>query len=321
MKFDCDIISDLLPMYKDGICSDTSRKIVEEHLAECPSCSKVLNMMNDTAIDEEIIKEKNEVIQSQAKFFKRKSAVAGFIIALVLLVPVLICFIVDIAAGSGLSWFFIVFAAMLIPASLFVTPFMMPKYKMFTTMSAFTVSVILLLGVCCIYSRGSWFFVAASAALFGLTICFAPFIACRRPVNAYLKNRKGLAIMGAYTLTFVLMMFCIGLTAGGPGFFPVAFAVSAPIIAAAWIVFAVIRYVPLNGLIKAGICTALISILTYVSPSISNSIAVKASATGVVSYTTPTPVFMILGLSVAAVLAVIGIIIGIAKGGNKNAKA
>ena len=88
MKFDCDIISDLLPLYKDGICSDTSKKIVEEHLAECPSCSKVLNMMEDTAIDEEIVKEKNEVIQSQAKFFKRKSAVAGFIIALLLLVPV-----------------------------------------------------------------------------------------------------------------------------------------------------------------------------------------------------------------------------------------
>ena len=34
MKYNCDLISDLLPLYKDDICSDTTKKIVEEHIAE-----------------------------------------------------------------------------------------------------------------------------------------------------------------------------------------------------------------------------------------------------------------------------------------------
>lgn len=37
----CEIIQDLLPLYEDGCCSEQSRKIVEEHLAECESCRKI----------------------------------------------------------------------------------------------------------------------------------------------------------------------------------------------------------------------------------------------------------------------------------------
>ena len=73
MKYNCDLISDLLPLYKDDICSDTTKKIVEEHIAECPDCKKILNSLNDITIDDKIVKEKEEVIGSQAKFFKRKS--------------------------------------------------------------------------------------------------------------------------------------------------------------------------------------------------------------------------------------------------------
>lgn len=322
MKFDCDMISDLLPLYKDGICSESSKKIVEEHLAECPSCSNMMSKMDDTTIDEEIVKEKNEIIKSQAKFFKRKSALAGFILALVFAIPVLICFIVDIAAGAGLSWFFIVFAAMLIPTSLIVTPLMMPKNKMVTTMGAFTASIILLLAVCAIYSHGSWFFVAASAVLFGLTIVFAPFIACGKPVKDYLKDKKGLAIMGSYTLTFVIMMIIIGIHSGSASFFPVAFAVSGPLIALAWLIFGVIRYAPFNGLTKSGICVTVIALSSYLIPRFSSFISAKTvSGTDVVVTQSLSYAPLIAGVVIGAALLVSGIIFGIVKGGKKNAKA
>ena len=124
MKYNCDLISDLLPLYKDEICSEASRKIVEEHLAECPDCKKILNSLNDVTIDEKIVKEKEEVIGTQAKFFKRKSALAGSIIGLIFSIPILVCLIVNLATGAGLTWFFIVLAAMFIPTSLIVVPLM-----------------------------------------------------------------------------------------------------------------------------------------------------------------------------------------------------
>lgn len=42
MKLSCKVIEDMLPMYYDGVCSDESATLVEEHLKECPQCSRVL---------------------------------------------------------------------------------------------------------------------------------------------------------------------------------------------------------------------------------------------------------------------------------------
>lgn len=45
MKISCEIIKDLLPLYLDGVCSNDSKVMVEEHLAECDSCKAELHAM------------------------------------------------------------------------------------------------------------------------------------------------------------------------------------------------------------------------------------------------------------------------------------
>ena len=42
MKLACKVIEDMLPMYYDGVCSDESATLIEEHLKDCPQCSRVL---------------------------------------------------------------------------------------------------------------------------------------------------------------------------------------------------------------------------------------------------------------------------------------
>ena len=42
MKTSCGVIRDLLPLYADDACSEESRTLVEEHLAECPACAEEL---------------------------------------------------------------------------------------------------------------------------------------------------------------------------------------------------------------------------------------------------------------------------------------
>ena len=316
MKYNCDLISDLLPLYKDEICSEASRKIVEEHLAECPDGKKVLNSLNDVTIDETIVKEKEEVIGTQAKFFKRKSALAGSIIGLIFSIPILVCLIVNLATGAGLTWFFIVLAGILVAASVIIVPLMVRENKMFMTMVSFTASVVLLLGVICIYSRGNWFLVPASATLFGLTVLFAPFIAFRRPVNAYVKNHKGLAIMGAYTVTFVLMMLAIGFYAGMKEFFPMAFAVAMPLVAMAWTFFAIIRYLRFNACVKTGLCIASAGALSGVLAMLASSAEASMSVTGV-TYSSGVSVPPIAIVAVGLVIAGIGFLVGKNKGGKK----
>lgn len=318
MKYECDVIEDLLPLYQDGACTNATIRAVEEHLAECPKCTELLKKLKDTSIDDVILKERENVIGSQSKYFKRKSALAGSIVGGIFALPILICLIVNLATGHGLTWFFIVLAAMLIPTSLFVVPLMATKNRMFLTMSSLTASIIILLAVCCIYSGGNWFFVAASAVLFGLTVCFGPFIACRKPVKPYLKNFKGLAVMTAYTLTFFLMMLCIGCYAYYPGIFREMFSISFPLVLIVWAVFLIIRYLPANGFVKAGICIAIISAFSYFGTRVMVALNLKHLDPGAVFvYAEPSVFFLLTGIGIGAVLAVIGLLIGMI-GGKKR---
>ena len=52
MKYKCEMIRDLLPLYIDEVCSDESRKIVEDHIKECPECASLTDSMrNDEAVN------------------------------------------------------------------------------------------------------------------------------------------------------------------------------------------------------------------------------------------------------------------------------
>lgn len=51
MKQTCNIIQDLLPLYADNCCSEDSRRLVEEHLAQCESCREIHRAMTGVVPD------------------------------------------------------------------------------------------------------------------------------------------------------------------------------------------------------------------------------------------------------------------------------
>ena len=112
MKIDCDVIRDLLPLYADEACSEKSRELVSAHLQDCPSCREMLQKLKETEIEEDLQVEKNSVIQYGVKRFKRRSAAVGSGIAGAFMIPILVCLIINLTTGAGLSWFFIVLAAL-----------------------------------------------------------------------------------------------------------------------------------------------------------------------------------------------------------------
>ena len=46
MKLSCNVIRDLLPLYRDGVCADETRALVEEHLADCAACRAELEALD-----------------------------------------------------------------------------------------------------------------------------------------------------------------------------------------------------------------------------------------------------------------------------------
>lgn len=264
MKLNCNVIQDLLPLYVDQVCSNESRELVEKHLAGCRDCSALLQQMLSTEIETNLRSETESVIRRQARFFKRKSAVAGAVIAGIFMIPILVCLIVNLASGAALDWFFIVLASLITAASLIIVPLMVPENKLLWTFGTFTASLLLLLGVICIYVHGDWFFIVSSSVLLGFSVCFLPFAVYARPLKELIGNKKGLTVMASATLFFVLMMLSIGLyTNASPFFWKTASAVSLPLVALTWLLFLLIRYLKINGLTKAGICTAILGIFSF----------------------------------------------------------
>lgn len=50
MKMPCHVVEDLLPLYHDGVCSQESNALVEEHLKQCGNCNSLLSrMQSETA--------------------------------------------------------------------------------------------------------------------------------------------------------------------------------------------------------------------------------------------------------------------------------
>ena len=47
MKITCDIVRDLMPLYVDDVCSDDSRKLIEDHINHCSKCQNELAAMKD----------------------------------------------------------------------------------------------------------------------------------------------------------------------------------------------------------------------------------------------------------------------------------
>ena len=265
----CEVVQDLLPLYQDDICSKTSKKIVEEHLKTCVDCSKLAKMLNNTDIDKCIENERDSVLLMHEKNERRKTTVVGMIVAGILMVPVLVCLICNLAIGHALDWFYIVLASLLVVASLTVVPLVVTQKRFLWTLFSCTATTILLLGVICIFVRGDWFFMVTVSCLLGLSVVFLPYVIRNIPLPGVLKNHKALIVMLIDTIGIYALIFVIGLYVGGDryywttGLMCTTFGIALP-----WIALLIYRYLKIHALAKTGLFVMVVGLFTAFSNDI-----------------------------------------------------
>lgn len=99
MSKQCKIIEDLLPLYHDGVCSEESRELVDEHLAQCEKCRKALGQI-DRELEMPAAHEDMEPLKNITKTVnkgKRKALFTGISVALIMVL--LLC------AGRTAYWY------------------------------------------------------------------------------------------------------------------------------------------------------------------------------------------------------------------------
>ena len=86
MKWNCELIQDLLPLYEEGLCSPPSRQAVEEHLSECEACRRLTKPL--PVIEPEEPPAADRVVAKSIRKVKRRWL--SSLVAAVLIVPMLL---------------------------------------------------------------------------------------------------------------------------------------------------------------------------------------------------------------------------------------
>jgi predicted anti-sigma-YlaC factor YlaD len=88
MKISCNIIRDLLPLYHDGVCSQDSRALIEEHLLDCANCRDELREIGEDLLigNEARNLAESEAIKNLSRTWRKgmlRSLLKGILIAII----------------------------------------------------------------------------------------------------------------------------------------------------------------------------------------------------------------------------------------------
>lgn len=81
-KINCNVIGDLLPLYADDVVSEDTKRVVEEHLAECEECRETLNTIKneiEKKIHEKTASAERSALWAAKKKLRKKRIITAII--------------------------------------------------------------------------------------------------------------------------------------------------------------------------------------------------------------------------------------------------
>lgn len=120
--------------------------------------------------------------------------------------------------------------SLLVVASVTVVPMLATEMRFIKAVGCFTLSTLLLLFTCCVYTHGDWFLVAAVPVIFGVSLLLMPAVVWQIPLPEPLKNRKTLCVILWDVAWLLIMLAVLCVYVGGDWFWvaavPVIFGLS-----------------------------------------------------------------------------------------------
>ena len=104
MNKQCEIVQDLLPLYVDGACSESSTAMVKEHLESCPECKALYEKLCSDTGEGSLKAEMVGVVATREKKVKKKrllTIVASVVLTIVLIFTVINLWPASIDYGSS----------------------------------------------------------------------------------------------------------------------------------------------------------------------------------------------------------------------------
>lgn len=262
---ECDVVQDLLPLYYDDACSSASKKMVEQHLMTCEKCKRTYDALKNTTIDMIMKNESDGILERHAKKERNLAYKAGIVIALILMIPVVLTFIVSMSSGGGLGVFAVLTASMLLVASLTVVPLLSEQKRLTKSILVGVIALLLIMFFVDQMNGGGEFILWTIPTIFGLSIILFPVIIRNITLLPVLSDKKVLITLAWDTLWLFLTIFEVCNHSGDIEGTRAGYMISIILMTGVWLIFLVARYLPVNAWIKAGIIILISCIWTVFS--------------------------------------------------------
>jgi transcriptional regulator with XRE-family HTH domain len=205
-----------------------------------------------------------------ARGYRRWKAAIFWTTTLAYAVALVTCFIVDLSLEHTLDWFWVVVTAIAVAFSLTTLPLLRVRPKGWIVLGASVVSLVALLSVVWLqYGHGTWLPIVITAVLFAVVLVFGPIVLARLSLPSPASQHRTVVALGLDTIALaILLLVAVGDLSA---WFGQALPIAAIALVIPWASALVIRYLPIAGLFRAAIVTAVVSIYggLFLQPAIS----------------------------------------------------
>ena len=254
----------------ESAVSKWEKDVAHPDITLLPKLSEILGVSEHELITASI-DEKSRAEKVQAKKWRTLSFSWSLFFYIAYALALIPCFICDLAINKGLTWFWIVLSVLMLAFTFTNLPKHIKKNKLIFVPLSMYLALTLLLGVCCIYTKGNWFLIPTLSVLFGLIIIFMPIYLNKYKIFEKVRKYADFVAVGIDFVALNILLIVIDIFSVSNGhannhwFLKIGF----PITLVCYLILNVlmaVRFLKVNKLLKTSIILTLINSLYLVPP-------------------------------------------------------
>lgn len=259
----------------ESAVSKWEKDVAHPDITLLPKLSEILGVTEHelitASVDESARKEK-----AQAKKWRTLSFSWSLFFYVAYALALIPCFICNLAINKTLSWFWIVFFALVLAFSFTNLPKLIKKHKLVLIPLSMFLSLCALLGVCAIYTKGNWFLIAAFSVLLAMVMVFVPIYISKLKIFEKIKKYNdfvSVAVSFVFLNILLIVIDCYAV-ANGYALNHWYFKLALPIVAGVYLVlnlFMSVRFLKLNKLLKSSIILFGVNLIYCLAPLFKSS--------------------------------------------------
>ena len=254
----------------ESAISKWEKNVAHLDITLLPKLSEILDVTEHELITASIDNQSREE-KAQAKKWRTFSLSWSLFFCIAYVITLIPCFIADLAINKRLTWFWIVLSSLLLAFTFTNLPKLIKKHKLILLPLSMYLSLCLLLGICCTYTNGNWFWITSLSILFGLIIIFIPIYISKFKIFSKIKKHNDFISIGTDFIMLNILLIVINYFTNTNSYTNTNWYLNIALPITICVYFALnviicVKFLKINKLLNISIILILIDLFMYLPP-------------------------------------------------------